>query len=195
MHCSRLTCVVGNVIPRCSRKKRTGEIREKNADASVTEQRSRQQRRQVVHAVKHRSTLCTNTDVSGQSAKKCRETLQYFAHKHRCVCTVRREVSTERGTSKEAQLCSSGSAVCELDVRAHNLFCPETRKRKDLQLALHALACSSHCTLSVQQACCTLRDPSTPGRDTRSGQGALARRHTDAPLCAALLKTTVMCEA
>ena len=38
------------------------------------------------------------------------------------------------------------------------MSCPETRKRKDLQLALHALACSSHCTLSVQQACCTLRD-------------------------------------
>jgi hypothetical protein len=36
---------------------------------------------------------------------------------------------------------------------------------------------------------------SLPGRDTRSGQGALARRHTDGPLCAALLKTTVMCEA
>jgi len=28
----------------------------------------------------------------------------------------------------------------------------------------------------------------------RSGQGALARRHTDGPLRAALLKTTVMCE-
>ena len=35
----------------------------------------------------------------------------------------------------------------------------ETRKRKDLQLALHALACSSRCTFSVQQACCTSRDP------------------------------------
>ncbi len=31
----------------------------------------------------------------------------------------------------------------------------EMRKRKDLQLALHALACSSRCMLSVQQACCT----------------------------------------
>ena len=31
----------------------------------------------------------------------------------------------------------------------------EPRKRfKDLQLALHGLACSSRCTLSVQQACC-----------------------------------------
>jgi len=36
---------------------------------------------------------------------------------------------------------------------------PEMRERKDLQFALHAHACSSHCTLSVQQACCTLRDP------------------------------------
>ena len=35
----------------------------------------------------------------------------------------------------------------------------ETRKRKDLQLALHALACSSRCTFSAQQACCTSRDP------------------------------------
>jgi hypothetical protein len=91
--------VVGrHVYPRCSRKKRTGKSREKNADASVTEQRSRQQRRPSVHAVKHRSTLRTNTDVSVRSAEKCRETLQYFAHKHRCVCTVRREVDTERGT-------------------------------------------------------------------------------------------------
>jgi hypothetical protein len=36
---------------------------------------------------------------------------------------------------------------------------------------------------------------SAPGQDTRSGQGALARRHTDGPLRAALLKTTVTCEA
>ena len=44
----------------------------------------------------------------------------------------------------------------------------QTRKRKDfeacaarsrLQLALHAHGCSSRCTLSVQQACCTSRDP------------------------------------
>ena len=63
--------VVGHVYPRCSRKKRTGEIREENADASVVpEQRSRQQRRPSVHAVKHRSTSCTNTDVSVRSAEK-----------------------------------------------------------------------------------------------------------------------------
>jgi hypothetical protein len=48
-----------------------------------------------------------------------------------------------------------------------------------------ARTCSLRCTLTR----------SAPGRDTRSGQGALARRHTDGPLCAALLKTTVMCEA
>jgi hypothetical protein len=36
---------------------------------------------------------------------------------------------------------------------------------------------------------------SAPGQDTRSGQGALARRHTDGPLRAALLKTTAMCKA
>ena len=35
----------------------------------------------------------------------------------------------------------------------------QTRKRKDLQLALHAHACNLRCTLSVQQACFTLRDP------------------------------------
>ena len=40
-----------------------------------------------------------------------------------------------------------------------------------------------------------LQTRSAPGQDTRSGQGALARRHTDGPLRAALLKTTVMCEA
>jgi hypothetical protein len=48
--------------------------------------------------------------------------------------------------------------------------------RSRLQLALHAQ-----------------RDPLRD--ETRSGQGALARRHTDGPLWAALLKTTVMCEA
>jgi hypothetical protein len=63
--------VVRHVYPRCSRKKRTGESREKNADASVTEQRSRQQRRPSVHAVKHCSTSRTNTDVSVRSAEKC----------------------------------------------------------------------------------------------------------------------------
>ena len=48
------------------------------------------------------------------------------------------------------------------------LSCPEDEEapgpaaraaRSGLQLALHAHACSSHCTLSVQQACCTSRDP------------------------------------
>jgi hypothetical protein len=65
-------------------------------------------------------------------------------------------------------------------------FCldQETRKRKDLQLALHA-----QCTAGLLHEA-----RSAPGRDTRSGQGALARRHTDGPLCAALLKTTVMCD-
>jgi hypothetical protein len=65
------------------------------------------------------------------------------------------------------------------------LSCPETRKRKDLQLALHAQRAVG--LLHVAR--------SAPGRDMRSGQGALARRHIDGPLCAALLKTTVMCEA
>ena len=40
-----------------------------------------------------------------------------------------------------------------------------------------------------------LQTRSAPGQDTRSGQGALVRRHTDGPIRAALLKTTVMCEA
>jgi hypothetical protein len=35
---------------------------------------------------------------------------------------------------------------------------------------------------------------SAPGQETRSGQGALARRHTDGPLKAALLKTTFRSE-
>jgi hypothetical protein len=63
--------VVRHVYPRCSRKKRIGESREKNAGASVPEQRSRQQRRPSVHAVKHRNTSRTNTDVSVRSAEKC----------------------------------------------------------------------------------------------------------------------------
>jgi hypothetical protein len=65
----------------------------------VPEQRGRQQTRPSVHAVKHRSTSYTNTDVSVRSAEKCL-------------------LSVER--SKEAQQCSSGS-VRELNVRAHNL--------------------------------------------------------------------------
>ena len=40
-----------------------------------------------------------------------------------------------------------------------------------------------------------LQTRSALGQDTRSGQGALARRHTDGPLRAALLKTTAMCKA
>jgi hypothetical protein len=92
--------------PRCSRKKRTGESREKNAGASVPEQRSRQQRRPSVHAVKHHSTSRTNTDVSVRSAEKCRETPQYFAHGTNTDVSVRSAekctLSVER--SKEAQL-------------------------------------------------------------------------------------------
>ena len=42
---------------------------------------------------------------------------------------------------------------------------------------------------------CTLGARSGLREDTRSGQGALARRHTDGPLRAALLKTTAMCKA
>jgi hypothetical protein len=65
-----------------------------------------------------------------------------------------------------------------------------------------ARTCSLHCTRlnCLQLALHAWRDPlrirsGTVGRDTRSGQGALASRHTDGPLWAALLKTTVMCKA
>ena len=69
-----------------------------------TVERSRQERRPSVHAVKHCSTSRTNTDVSVRSAEKC-------------------TLSVER--SKEAQLCSSGS-VRELNVCwAHNLSCTQ----------------------------------------------------------------------
>jgi hypothetical protein len=57
-----------------------------------------------------------------------------------------------------------------------------------------ARTCSLHCTLTPTAGAARLAR-SAPGRDTRSGQGALARRHTDGPLWAALLKTTVMCKA
>jgi hypothetical protein len=57
-----------------------------------------------------------------------------------------------------------------------------------------ARTCSLHCTLTPA-ACAARSARSAPGPDTRSGQGALARRHTDGPLWAALLKATVMCEA
>jgi hypothetical protein len=157
--------VVGrHVYPRCSRKKRTGESREKNAEASVTEQRSRQQRRPVVHAVKHHSTLRTNTDVSVRSAEKC----------------------TLAWNEVRKRNCSSWS-VRELNARAHNLSCTQGRHGS-------ARTCSLHCTLTPA-ACAARSARSVPGQDTRSGQGALARRHTDGPLWAALLKTTVMCEA
>ena len=68
----------------------------------------------------------------------------------------------------------------------------QTRKRKDfaacaarsrLKLALHAQRTAG--LLHVSR--------SALGRDMRSVQGALARRHTDGPLWAALLKTMVMC--
>jgi hypothetical protein len=57
-----------------------------------------------------------------------------------------------------------------------------------------ARTCSLHCTLTPA-ACAARSARSAPGRDTQSGQGALARRHTDGPLWEALLKTTVMCKA
>ena len=44
------------------------------------------------------------------------------------------------------------------------------------------------------QACCSNRDPLLD-KIREVGRGALARRQTDGPLCAAVLKTTVMCEA
>ena len=57
--------------------------------------------------------------------------------------------------------------------------------RSRLQLSLHA----------QRTAGFRHKARSAPGQDTRSGQGALARRHTDGPLWAALLKTTFMCKA
>jgi hypothetical protein len=59
--------------------------------------------------------------------------------------------------------------------RAHNLSLPRDRSAKACSLATHLTR-------------------SAPGQDTRSGQGSLARRHTDGPLREALLKTTVTCE-
>jgi len=56
-------------------------------------------------------------------------------------------------------------------------------------------ACSLHCTLSPAGfAAREGRDP-LRYKIREVGRGALARRHTDGPLRAALLKTTVMCEA
>ena len=67
-----------------------------------------------------------------------------------------------------------------LDPRSH-------RKRQSLAAGRDPLHGTEHesCALSARSA---------TGQDTRSGQGALARRHTDGPLRAALLKTTVRCE-
>jgi hypothetical protein len=44
------------------------------------------------------------------------------------------------------------------------------------------------------QLSCAFSARSATGQDTRSGQGALACRHTDGLIRAALLKTTVRCE-
>jgi hypothetical protein len=121
--------------PRCSRKKRTGESREKNADASVTEQRSRQQRRPVVHAVKHRSTLRTNTDVSVRSAEKCTLTWNEI-RKRNCSSWSVRELNVRLGTCLDQR--RHGSArTCSL----HCTLTPAAR--------LHAHACSLHCTLGA----------------------------------------------
>jgi hypothetical protein len=57
--------------------------------------------------------------------------------------------------------------------------------RSRLYLELHAHACSLRCTLGAIRS----------GTRYAKWAGALARRHTDGPLWAALLKTTVMCEA
>ncbi len=67
---------------------------------------------------------------------------------------------------------------CPGDTEAQGPAARAARSR--LQLRLHAHACSSHYTLNVQQACCTLRDPfrdeiSEVGRglslaDTQTGQ-------------------------
>ena len=112
-------------------------------------------------------------------------------HKHKCVCTVRRESARQHRSasrtdteictvrrevsgverSKEAK-CSSWS-VRELNVRAHNLSKSQWEDGTPAGLQTR----------------------SAPGQDTRSEQGALARRHTDGPLRAALLKTTAMCKA
>jgi hypothetical protein len=82
--------------------------------------------------------------------------------------------------------------------RTHTVYC--SLKPAQLPFAsqesVHDTA--STCTQNMHQACrltAEFKARSAPGQDTRSGQGALARRHTDGPLCAALLKTMVMCEA
>jgi hypothetical protein len=112
--------VVGrHVYPRCSRKKRTGESREKNAEASVTEQRSRQQRRPVVHAVKHHSTLRTNTDVSVRSAEKC--TLVWNeVRKRNCSSWSVRELNAGRRTCLDPRDTEAQEpAVCTVCSRLH----------------------------------------------------------------------------
>ena len=82
----------------------------------MPEQRSRQQRRPSVHAVKHRSTSRTNTHVSDGPQRSV----------------------AWNGVRKRN--CSSGS-VRELNVGRRTCLVPKgPRKRKDLQFALHALA-------------------------------------------------------
>ena len=58
-----------------------------------------------------------------------------------------------------------------------------------------AKTCSSTCTLSPAGSLHSSRRDLLRDKIREVGRGVLARRHIDGPLCAALLKTTIMCKA
>ena len=87
------------------------------------------------------------------------------------------------------------------------LFCPkEPPERRPAALAARPRDPGGGCTGTpepelgaircnqTERKSTRLSTRSAPKQEARSGQGALARRHTDGPLRAALLKTTLRCE-
>jgi hypothetical protein len=99
--------------------------------------------------------------------------------------------------------CVDRGVVGHIDTHTHTHICAPTEEiflRRHVRLDIHCLAPKGarkrkYLQLDLHAFTCRLAAKFKAGQDTRSGQGALVRRHTDGPLWAALLKTTVMCEA
>ncbi len=83
------------------------------------------------------------------------------------------------------QLGQRNQSVRELSAGRLTCLDPRSHQNAGLQPLLHA-----HAIREAERR--ALR--SVTGQGTRSGQGALARKHTDGQLRAALLKTTLRCE-
>ena len=82
---------------------------------------------------------------------------------------------------------ATGTQACSPLLHAHVIREDDAPERK--------CESSARSTAILQQGTRDLGSRAIRRQETRSGQGALARRHTDGPLRAALLKTTAMCKA